>query len=73
MDNVNTQNLIDQMMKSYDRDPANEETMNVLTEPLHIFYNSEDGIYVVDGNGTTVRANPSFGEFAGHTSAFGFR
>jgi PAS domain S-box-containing protein len=65
MDNKNTQNLIDQMMKKFNPGSMNEEAVNILNELLHIFYNSEDGMYVVDGNGITVRANPSFAKFAG--------
>ena len=65
MDNGNIQNLIDQMMKKFRLETMSEEAISILNELLHIFYHSEDGIYVVDGKGITVRANPSFGEFAG--------
>src|SRR5665648_22416 len=65
MDNQNTQNLINQMMKKFNQYSMSDEAVNMLYELLYIFNNSEDGIYIVDANGITVRANPSFVEFAG--------
>lgn len=65
MDNGNIQNLIEETMRKFNLGSMNEEAANILNELIHIFYNSEDGIYVVDGNGVTVRANPSFAKFAG--------
>ncbi|HML36589.1 MAG TPA: sigma 54-interacting transcriptional regulator [Bacillota bacterium] len=65
MDNGNIQSLIDGMMNKFHMESMSEDAVNILNELLHIFYNSEDGIYVVDGKGITIRANPSFGKFAG--------
>lgn len=47
-------------LNTFEKYNLDDEHFKMLIELLHVFYHSNDGIYVVDGNGVTVRVNPAF-------------
>jgi len=62
---IDIEYIIEGLLAKFDLSSVNEEIRNMIYELLHIFYHSEDGIYVVDGDGISLRANPAFEEIAG--------
>lgn len=61
----NYESMLDVILNIFEKYNLDDEHLKMLVELMHVFYHSNDGIYVVDGNGVTVRVNPAFEVISG--------
>ncbi|PKM89871.1 MAG: transcriptional regulator [Firmicutes bacterium HGW-Firmicutes-12] len=62
---VTTENIIQDLSQRIRESCLDQDLIDFMEELLYIFYHSSDGIYVVGGNGISLRVNPSFEALTG--------